>query len=199
VAAQPAEVAGVFPVMRYRSQWGHLPLAFLPFLAAVGVVLGLKAAGPAVPEAVSTGVLGVVGLAFAVAILAMPRLWGAWRARGRCELQVADGAVRLVEAGTGRLLGTCPATPTHVAPAEFHYTVTARFGGGTFRAPAIVLRFEGGGSASIGVQGSPLEWDGAVEPLRRPAWVMDAGFLPAFAALVGLGDRLVAVADARVR
>jgi hypothetical protein len=188
-----------FSVERYRTQWGHLPLVLLPFLGVVGAALLLTALEPVIGEAVATALLSTVGIGFAAFVLTLPWTWKRWRARGRLELRLADGELRLVDPSSGAIVGRCPAKPESVVPAEFQYTVNSRFAGGTFRAPAMIFRCEGRAPISVGVQGSRLTWRGAVEPVARPGYIMGAAEWETFVEMIGMSERLVFVTDARVR
>jgi hypothetical protein len=188
-----------FSIERYRTQWGHLPLAFLPFLCAFGLVVVLKLLEPAIGEEVASAVLSAVGIGFAAFVLTLPWTWKRWRARGRLELRLAHGELRLVDPSSGAIVGRCRSTPESVLPAEFQYTVNSRFAGGTFRAPAMIFRCEGRAAIAVGVQGSRLTWRGAVEPVARPDYLMGAAEWETFVEMIGMSERLTFVTDARVR
>jgi len=191
--------ASTFSLERYRTQWGHLPLVCLPFLGAVGAAIALHGLEPAIGEMVATALLSAVGIGFAAFVLMLPRIWRRWRARGGLDLQLGGGEIRLVESSSGDLVGRCPAAPAGVVPAEFLYTVNERFSGGTFRAPAMVLRCEGRAPISVGVQGGRLTWREIEEHVARPDYLMGAAEWETFVEMIGMSNRLTFVVDARVR
>jgi len=194
-----SDSGATFNVERYRTQWGHLPLVLLPFLGVVGAALLLTALEPVIGEAVATALLSTVGIGFAAFVLSLPWTWKRWRARGRLELRITDGEIRLADPASGTVSGRCPAKPESVVPAEFRYSVTSRFAGGTFRAPAMIFRCEGRAPISIGVQGSRLTWREVEERVVRPDYLMGAAEWETFVGMIGMSDRLTFVTDARVR
>ncbi|MCK9460879.1 MAG: hypothetical protein M0R80_14670 [Proteobacteria bacterium] len=189
--------AAIFSLERYRTQWGHLPLVFAPFLGVTAAAIVLHALEPYMPEALATALLSAVGAAFAVFVLTLPRTWRRWRARGRLELRLDGGGIRLVDPGSQAIVGRCAATPDGVGTGEFLYAVNARFAGGTYRAPAIVLRCDGRSPMTVGVQGSRLTWRDPEERLARPDYLMGAAEWETLVEMIGMADRLVTVLDAR--
>jgi hypothetical protein len=188
----------VFDLEPYRTQWGHLPLVIVPFLAAFALVVLLELVEGRIPEEISTAILGAVGLAFAAFVLALPRIWRRWKARGRRELRLHHGEARVVDPTTGSRSGRCPIDAEHVLPGEYLFTVTQRFAGGTYRAPAVVLALDSG-RVSVGAVGSRFTWAAGAEEVRRPDFAMGAGEWETLVACLGLGDRLAVQIDAKVR
>jgi hypothetical protein len=190
--------ATTFSLERYRDQWGHLPLVLFPFLGAVGIMGVFKALGPRIPEVVATGIIGLVGLGYMVFVLAFPRFWRNWRNQGRLELQVVGEMLQLIDPVTGNSSGACPATAERILPGEFHYSVSSRFAGGTYRAPAFLLLLDGGARISVGVPCSRVTWRGQVERVARPDYSMQPDDWTTFLELLGMSKRLTPVVDARV-
>lgn len=182
------------PLERYRTEWSHLPLAFTPFLLAMSAMFLIMLLSRHIPESVVTVLGSLVGLGFAAAVFLFPRRWKRWRAQGRLELRIEGERAELFDPVTGRSLGRC----RKVTPAEFHYTVTSRFAGGTYRAPAMKLHREDGSVTCVGIQGSSLTWPRPVEHIDRPDYVMDPEAWPPLVERLGIVKRLVTVVDARV-
>jgi hypothetical protein len=184
----------IISLQRYRTEWSHLPLVLRPFGLAVGAILLIQLMSRYIPDAIATVLGALVGLGFMVCVLLMPRRWRQWRAQGRLELRVDGKQLRLFDPLTRRCIMRC----SKVTPAEFHYTVTSRYAGGTYCAPALKLIGEDGSTTCVGVQGSPHTWPHCVERVGRPEYVMGAEVWESLVLELGIVERLVPVVNARV-
>jgi hypothetical protein len=179
----------------YRSQWGHWPMAFLPFLAAVAATALLVLLEPVIGEAVASAVLGMVGIGFAVSVFLLPWLL---RTRGMIGLRVRSGEIALVVPKDGQVIATCPANAVHIIPAEFHFSVSGRLVSGTYRAPAFLMQFDDRAPLAVGTTGCSLSWGHAKEHIKRPDYLLSAEEWQKFVEMIGLANQLVTVVDARV-
>ncbi len=159
------------PLRRWRGQWAHLPLSFVPLALAIPLLLvsaWLDGLGYAtVSQAV--GLLG--GLGFMAGVLAMPWAFARWRQRGSLVLSV--GATRVaLETVDGRLLAEVPRAAGLARFGAFEYHVTHRYAGGWYRAPRVDLDLPGGplGVGGEGVR-APAE---SRAPRVPPAYLVTA-------------------------
>lgn len=167
-----------FRLTPWRGQYAHLPLVFAPFLlsaslAMVGAFLdshGQAAAG--------TILTAVGGLVFTAGILAMPRLWRKWRTRGGLLLTVDHDHVILRD-HEGTFASEMRLVPGGVRRGVFSYTMTMRFGGGTYLAPLVAISFP---DRTLTVGGIGVAPDPGSLPTESP---------PGFSLPAGDWDRLV--------
>ncbi|MDY0062267.1 MAG: hypothetical protein RBU45_20815 [Myxococcota bacterium] len=173
-------------VQRWRSQYAHLPLVCLPLLGVFLVVLLVTWAGPALPRALATILLNLAGLAFVALVVFFPRFWRRWQASGALQLMVGRGRFRLEEPRTGRILADGECRPPWLRLAAFSYSVTLRFAGGRYQAPALILRADSGAETTIGAPGAPVPAPAAEQLEQAPAYRLDAALYAAFLEAAGL-------------
>jgi hypothetical protein len=181
----------MFFIEPYKSQWGHLPLVLLPFLGLMGIVMTTALLNPIIGDDAALIMTSSLGACYAAFVFSLPRLWKRWRGRGRREPRIEGDRLEVIDPVGGLSLGSCR-FPDGVIPGEFSYTVSSRFAGGTYRAPAFVLGLEGHRHISVGVVGSPLTWSGELENVARPDYSMTAAEWRTSVETVGMENRLTA-------
>ena len=194
-----SEADGFVAVLRkYRGQYGHM----VPIMGGFGVVVLFvfvaKLLDQVGAQSVSVVLMTIVGTIFIGVVLFGPSLWKRWTDQRGLRLAVSGGEISLEDPAAGKSLAVAAVSAERFAVAEFHYDATTRGGGGRFRAPLLTVRFPDRAPLHVGVQGSELSWEGELEVIDRPDYILDAADWEALVDRIGMTDQLIRVENARV-
>ncbi len=193
------DISDRFILEKYRTQWSHLKFIFIPFMVLM-VIIGLGIEFQSyLPEQLSSVVSSALVIGYAIIVFSLP--WWLKKSKIACyrSLIFKEGKIILFDTKRHSIVTKAGVANLKAIPGKFHYTIFARFSGGTFRAPLITIQFSNDKTYHIGVQGCSLEWGDEVPRIRRPDYMLPVDRWPDLASLLGLNDQLVKVTDARVR